>query len=113
MNYHRKHIPPVRRTPGTMNKTEEKYCHLLENMKRSGEIIDYKFEPMKFRLAKDTTYCPDFMVVYENYIEFVEIKGFLRDDARVKFKCAAEMYSIFSWKMIKLNHGTWETIMEG
>lgn len=113
MIHKRKLIPPVRRVPGTMNGTESKYAHLLEDMKRAGEIIGYEFEPLKFRLAPNTSYCPDFMVVHEDHIEFVEIKGFMRDDAICKFKVAAEKYNIFTWKMVRLERKQWTTVMEG
>lgn len=108
MNFKRKYIPPVRRTPGTMNKTESKYAGLLETMKRAGEIIDYRFEPLKFRLAKDTSYCPDFMVIFEDRIEMHEVKGFWRDDARIKIKVAAEMYPFYLWKAMQLERGQWK-----
>lgn len=107
MNFKRKLIPP-RRVAGTMNGMESAYAHLLENMKRAGEIIGYEFEPMKFRLAPNTSYCPDFMVIYEDRIEFHEVKGFWREDARIKIKVAAEKYNYFVWKSVHLNKKTWE-----
>lgn len=78
---------------GQMNKTEAAYALHLELLKRAGEIQWYKFEAMKFRLADNTFYTPDFMVMArDDRFEAHEVKGFWTDDARVKIKVAAEMY---------------------
>jgi len=76
-----------------MNKLEARYAELLELRKRSGEIIWYTFEGMKFVLAKRTTYMPDFIVqLADGEIEVHEVKGFWEGTARVKIKCAAEKF---------------------
>ena len=78
---------------GQMNKTEAAYAEHLELLKRGGEILWWKFEPVKFKLADNTHYNPDFMVVNKNReVEIHEVKGFWRDDARCKIKIAADMY---------------------
>jgi len=78
---------------GQMNKTEAAYGEHLEEMRRTGLIVWYKFEGMKFRLADNTFYTPDFAVMLDNgQIELHEIKGFWQDDARVKIKIAADLY---------------------
>ena len=46
-----------------MNKTEKRYADYLEIRKKAGEILEYRFEPFKIRLAASTFYTPDFMVV--------------------------------------------------
>lgn len=59
----------------------------------SGEIAWYKFEGLKFRLADNTFYTPDFAVMLPcGTMELHEVKGFWTDDARVKTKVAAELY---------------------
>lgn len=78
--------------PGVMNKLELQYQHRLELLKRAGEIIHHRFEPIKFRLADNTSYKPDFMVTKNDRIEFHEVKGFMRDDANVKLKVVAELF---------------------
>lgn len=76
-----------------MNKTEIRYAAVLEGLKRAGQILWYRFEGMKLRLADNTFYTPDFAVMRDdNVIECHEVKGFWMDDARVKIKVAAEMY---------------------
>ena len=65
------------------------------------------------RLAANTTYTPDYLVLYPNLKPtFIETKGFRRDDAMVKFKVAREMYgSLFRFKMLERKGGQWKEIM--
>lgn len=80
---------------GQMNKTEQAYAAHLERVKQSGLIAWYKFEGMKFRLADNTFYTPDFMVMLSGgELQAHEVKGFWQDDARAKIKIAADMYPI-------------------
>ena len=82
----------------SMNKTEAEWAYRLNLMILTGEIVTQRYEPLKFRLARNTTYTPDFMVICPKHIEMHEIKGgFYRDDARAKGKIAAEMYPFFKW----------------
>ena len=97
---------------GQMNKTEEAYAHDLENKKFVGEILWYKFEGLKLRLADNTFYTPDFAVMNaKNELECHEVKGFWQDDARAKIKIAADMYP-FRFVAVKVrakkNGGGWE-----
>lgn len=87
--------PRQRHQPGTMNKTEAKYAARLELLQKAGEIVSYRFEAIKFRLADRTFYTPDFLVVTADEIQCHEVKGFWREDARLKIKVAAEMYPAF------------------
>jgi hypothetical protein len=80
---------------GQKNKTEEKYGQYLEAEKQAGWIVWYKFEAMKFRLADNTFYTPDYIVMLsDGTLEAHEVKGVWQDDARVKIKVAADMYPI-------------------
>jgi hypothetical protein len=80
---------------GEMNKTEARYAKYLETLKQAGEIQWYAFEGVKFRLADNTFYTPDFIVLCANgIIEAHEVKGFMTDDANVKIKVAASMYPV-------------------
>lgn len=96
---------------GVMNKTEQSYANQLELLKNTGVILWYKFEGIKFRLADNTFYTPDFSVMNANgEMEIHEVKGFWQDDARVKIKVAADMYP-FKFKAVtaktKKNGGGW------
>jgi len=84
---------PGQTKPGTMNKTEAAYAKHLDLLKSAGQILDYKFERHKLKLADKTWYTPDFKVINaELQIEMHEVKGFWRDDARVKIKVAADQF---------------------
>jgi hypothetical protein len=81
--------------PGKMNKTEKAFSEILEKWKLAGEILEWAFEPEKFRLADNTFYTPDFRVIMANEtVVFYEVKGsltFIEDDAMVKIKVCAEV----------------------
>lgn len=78
---------------GAMNKTEAAYAQALQTRKHAGEIAWYRFEGIKFRLADNTFYTPDFAVMLaDGAMECHEVKGFMQEDANVKIKVAADMY---------------------
>lgn len=81
---------------GQLNKTELAYQSHLELLKHSGAVVWHKFEGMKFRLADNTFYTPDFAVMRQDgMIELHEVKGsltYIQDDAKVKIKVAADLY---------------------
>ena len=80
---------------GEMNKTEQRYADHLETRKQAGEVAWYRFEGIKFRLADNTFYTPDFAVMLVNgQLEAHEVKGHWQDDARVKVKVAADQYPV-------------------
>lgn len=80
---------------GAMNKTESAYESLLEQRKNAGEVAWFKFEGLKFRLADNTFYTPDFAVMLsDGRLQAHEVKGHWQDDARAKIKIAADMYPI-------------------
>lgn len=98
---------------GAMNKTEAAYAAHLESQRRSGNILWYKFEGVKLRLADNTFYTPDFAVMRsDGQLEMREVKGYWQDDARVKIKVAADSYPFrfLAVKVIaKKNGGGWIT----
>lgn len=78
---------------GVMNKTEAAYADVLEKQKQAGDVLWYKFEGLKLRLADNTFYTPDFAVMLSSCELVVkEVKGFMHDDANVKIKIAADLY---------------------
>lgn len=97
---------------GERNKTEQAYENLLEAMLIAGDVLWYKFEGMKLRLADNTFYTPDFAVMLSNgQIEMHEVKGFWQDDARVKIKVAAALYPfrfVAAKPKAKKHGGGWE-----
>ena len=78
---------------GQMNKTESEYEKVLALKKQMGDIVWYKFEGIKFRLADNTFYTPDFSVMLANgEMQIHEVKGYMMDDANVKIKVESELY---------------------
>lgn len=78
---------------GERNKSEAAYESTLQARQIAGEVLWYRFEGVKLRLADNTFYTPDFAVMLASgQIELHEVKGFWADDARVKIKVAADQY---------------------
>lgn len=94
---------------GEMNKTEAAYSRHLEALKFSGEVLDFWFEEMKFKVgAPACWYTPDFVVQLKSgALEIHEIKGHFEDDALVKTKAVALRYP-YRVISIKLVSGAWE-----
>lgn len=86
---------------GAMNKTEAAYERDLRDAQTLGDILWYRFEGLKLRLADNTFYTPDFAVLAgDGVMECHEVKGFWQDDARAKIKIAADQYP-FRFKAVK------------
>ena len=78
---------------GERNKTEAAYESHLKTLMLAGDIGWFKFEGLKFRLADNTFYTPDFAVMRnDGQFELHEVKGFWQDDAKVKIKVASDLY---------------------
>lgn len=84
------HLALGRLKAGRQNKTEAAYESTL---KARQDVVWYRFEGFKLRLADNTFYTPDYAVMLDSgQIECHEVKGFWQDDARAKIKIAAEMH---------------------
>lgn len=95
-------------TPGRQNKTESQYANELALRVAAGEVRVYRFEAIKLRLANATFYSPDFLVILADWtIELHEVKGHWEDDARVKWKVAAEQYPEFTFVAVTKSKGQW------
>ena len=100
---------------GEMNKTEALYADELKKQMNSGEILWWKFEGLTFKLADNTRYTPDFIVLTKDMeLEAREVKGsfkFIQDDAKVKIKIASDAFPIRFLLIApnaKKNGGGWE-----
>lgn len=90
------------RSAGKMNGLESAYASELRAQQAAGGLLWWGFETCKLRLATQTFYTPDFMVVAaDGVVEFHEVKGFWRDDARVKLKVAAEQFPMFRFLAVQ------------
>lgn len=103
----------ARRDPGTMNGLESRYARdILAVRKAAGEIAEWWYEAVTFKLAPDTRYTPDFLVqLADGTLECHECKGFFEDHAKVKIKVAATMYPhrfVLVRKLAKTDGGHWD-----
>lgn len=107
-----------RHKTGEMNKLEREYADHLRLRMAAGEVAFFMFESVKFRLADNTYYTPDFFVMGAGgEIEFHEVKGLWQqkqgparvgwqEDARVKIKVAASMFPFYFFAVSKSKRGT-------
>lgn len=88
------------------NKTEAAFAKELDCRP---SILWWSFEPLKLRLAKGCFYSPDFVVLYaDGSVHVYEVKGFWRDDARVKIKTAAALFPLFHFHAVQKIKGGWK-----
>jgi hypothetical protein len=84
-----------------MNGLEKRYAGQLELLKRSGNIIDWRFNSIRFRIGKGAWYKPDFFIVKPTHFEMHETKGSWKAKgqaaAKVRLKACAELYPWFKW----------------
>lgn len=91
---------------GTMNKTEAAYAELLEEQKRMGMVLWWKFHPLRVRLADNAFYEVDFLVMAgDGGLEIHETKGgYVTDKGQLKIRLCAEALPVFRmFKMSKLS----------
>lgn len=103
---------PPTKLKSEMNGLESRYALLLEAQKRNGLILDYKYQPEKFKLAKGAYFTPDFMVLdKDGLVEVHEVKGHWEEAARVRIKVAAELHTWFLFRAVtpvKGQPGRWK-----
>lgn len=86
---------------GKMNKTETAYSEHLDRQKLAGSVLDWKFHPMRIRLADNTYYEVDFLVLHADMaLAIHETKGgYTSEKGQLKIKLVAEVMPWF--RMIK------------
>ena len=90
-----------------MNRTEAEYAQRLELRHHAGEVEWYAFEGITLKLAHDTRFTADFAVMLaDGTVELHEVKGFMRGDAAVKLKLAAELFP-FPVFVCRKTKGAW------
>ena len=96
------------------SKLESRYAAHLDLLVKAGEIKAWFYEPMVLKLADDSRYRPDFLIVLpgglERKPEIHETKGKWtksRRDSMVRLKWAAQKYGdVFTFRLIEWNgHG--------
>jgi len=77
---------------GGRSKLQAAWAERLELRRRAGELAIVLEETLSLRLADLTWYRPDFLVQHrDGRLEIHEVKGHWRDDARAKWKIAADL----------------------
>jgi hypothetical protein len=87
-----------------MNKTEERFAEQLEIRKVAGELIEWRFEEITLKVAADTRYTADFVILHNDLtIELVDAKGGgpMDEKSRVKIKVAADKFWFFRFSIAK------------
>jgi hypothetical protein len=103
---------------------ERRYAEELESRKIAGDIIDWRYEPIKLHLGGGAWFTPDFLVVVNGPVaglhwestpgdmdaelhvtmwcgmEFHEVKGHWEEAAKVRLKVAVEKYPWFSFFVV-------------
>ena len=95
--------------PKFKSKTEVAYAQMLEARKRAGEIADWRYEAITFRLADGVRYTPDFLLTdHDGGMAIVEVKGgYIRDDARIKLRVAVAQFPGFAWYLAQYKASAW------
>jgi hypothetical protein len=97
-----------------LNKTEQEWADILEQKRAAGEILWWKAHPFNVRLADDTFYRIDFLVLRSDMVlEIHETKGeYVTDKGQMKIKLCAEVLPVFVMvkmtKQSKKNGGGWK-----
>lgn len=91
------------------SKLEAAYSGYLQGLLLAGDIQSWSYEPIRLHLAVKTTLTPDFLVITkEGRLELHEVKGWAREDAMVKLKMAARLYSYWTFVLVKRVRGVWD-----
>jgi hypothetical protein len=101
---------------GEMNGLETDYAIHLERRRIAGEILDWKYEALKLRIAfgeKAAWFVCDFwLLMADGSHQFHETKGWWRDAARLRIKVAAGVYQWAKFigvkKQKRRDGGQWE-----
>lgn len=105
------------RKRGEMNKSEAAYAADLEICLREGKIAGYWFEPFSLRLThpeagQPARYSPDFMVLLNDGTTMIDdvktSSGFDDLAAIVRIKCAAELFPLWKFRLVRRVKGDWE-----
>lgn len=108
---------PTKRTPKTqeerLNKTETEFLERLRDG-RYGKMRHIGIQSITLQLGFDCRYTPDFWTrMLGGDFRLWEVKGFMRDDARVKLYTAARVFPFWTFVLVEKVNGVWrERIIE-
>lgn len=97
---------------GEMNRTEQRYENeVLKPALLVGDVLWYRFEGIKLRLADNTFLTVDFAVLpASRVLTMVDVKGaaaIVEEDARVKMRVAADAYPFAFQYAFPAQDGGW------
>jgi hypothetical protein len=87
----------------------------LERWRKEGKVDSWLYHPMRFRLARNVTYTPDFTSSVDFGVwplTVYEVKGSWQSrgarDSRTRLKIAAWTYQWFNWYGVTREKGVWQ-----
>lgn len=86
-----------------LNKLETAYLTFL----RSQGCAWIGIQSVTLKLASDCRLTPDFTVLVNGELTFIDVKGFQREDALIKMKMAARSFPWASFEIVKRKNGEW------
>ena len=94
--------PPVAAPDKYRSSWERRFAELLEFRRTAGEIKSWQYEPITLKLPGGVRYTPDFLITdLDDWLSIVEVKGVLKDSARIKLRQAVELYPSFRWYVVR------------
>lgn len=87
-----------------LNKTERAFWEILKREREAAQHSWIGVHCMTLKLADDCRYTPDFWSIRFGKLTAYEVKGFFRDDAKVKIKVAARMFPWIEFVLVRKNH---------
>jgi hypothetical protein len=99
------------------SKEESEWADILSRRQAQGVILEWSFQPERFRIGDGAWYTPDFRVVMpDQSVVFHEIKGGrIREAARVRFLVCASLHPyrfILVQKQAKKEGGGWKVLID-
>jgi hypothetical protein len=93
------------------SKLELDFAAELEGWKLRGLIEEWRYHPLRFRIARGCTYEPDFISRQGARFIVYEVKGSWLGknarDSRTRLQVAAYLYQWFSWQAVTRVKGVW------
>lgn len=95
------------------SKAEARYAQQLEAQRLAGQIRAWSYEPITVTLATAAghraRFTPDFGVRHmDDSIEMREVKGHMREAARVRLLLAVQDWPCFRWSIVWARRGGFE-----
>ena len=90
------------RGPKYKSSWERRFAKLLDLRVRNGEFRSWIYEGMHLRLPGDVMYRVDFIAqAWDGVAHCFEVKGRMREPARIKLRAAVATYPGFAWWLVR------------